>query len=637
MDRVFEPDQVAIRDSRAIVLIWIAGCLLLLIAVWGLILAKITYDRAALQRQAGEHVRARVRVYAEQLNRTVKEIEQISLTVTYQWQNLKVKLDLVDQYQKAMHHTPTFPVAIGPDGRIISSWRQASIGLDLSAYEFFQLARDLPDTSMRINPPTIGMGGMAGKRTIRFSRRLVDEKDKFMGVVMVSVEPKYLASLSAEDVFNEGDFVSVRLTDSGHLLVAKTANDRESSGAYFRDTPELPGTEGMVHEAGDRFADGLPRYVAWKKLTDYPLVALAAITDDSAVASYHATQFTYIAIGCLVTLLVLMAGTFGCVTQLGNTERRRNAERIRATFRLAVDGAREAFYMLQPLRDANGRVVDYRIEDCNERALEMWSRPRDQVVGKRFIDIYTPGVRRKLKRFYDEAFEAGFKEDEVYVAAETGHAAGWFHRQAVRSGEGIALIVRDITEARQHEEALARLVITDTLTSLPNRRWLSDYLPGALQRARAGRKRVALLFIDLDNFKTINDTLGHAAGDELLRSAAIALKGAVRSIDHVVRLGGDEFTVLVENLERDADVERIAGQVVDALSDSQGEFARWTAKNVRCSVGIAIYPSHADDADSLLHRADLAMYEAKAAGKGRYRIYAPSGNVDAGASASLSA
>lgn len=625
---------MVVRDNRTIVLLWIAGCMAFLLLSWGLLLAKVRYDRGQMQQRAAELARSRASVYAEQLSRTAQEIDQISLTVSYQWQHVKMPLNLADQYQRAMHHTPTYPAVIGADGRIISSWRQTSIGLDLSGISFFQVARDEPYTGLRINPRSPGVGGMAGKFTIRFTRRVNDAKGQFAGVVMVSVEPSYLASLSADDVLNEGDFVSVRLADSGELLIAKTVNNRES--AFFKRNPDLPGTDGVSHEPGERFVDGKSRLVAWKKLKDYPLVALAGITDDSAVAAYGSTQSTYMAIGGFITLLVVLAGVVGCVSQVGNANRRRNAERIRTTFRLAVDGAREAFYMLQPLRDADGKVVDYRIEDCNERALEMWSRTREEIVGKRFVDIYAPRVRRKLKRFYDQALEQGFMEDEVYVDAGTGHMAGWFQRQAIRSGEGIALIVRDVTEARQHEETLARLVNTDTLTGLPNRRWLVNYLPGALQRARAARKRVALLFIDLDNFKRINDTLGHAAGDELLCSAAIALKGAVRAIDHVARLGGDEFTVLIENIERDADAERIAAQVVRALSGNSGEFAQWSAKHVHGSVGVALYPAQAADADGLLKCADAAMYDAKAAGKACYRLYSPPDAEGMGESVSLS-
>lgn len=636
MDRVFEPDELVIRDTRTIVLFWIGGCLVFLLLLWGAVFAKLGNDREQLHQRAAELARSRAHVYAEQLNRTAKEIDQISLTVSYQWQHVKMPLDLVDQYQKAMHHTPTYPAVIGTDGRIISSWRQASIGLDLSGMPFFRRARDEPDTGLRINPRSPGVGGMAGKYTIRFTRRVNDATGRFAGVVLVSVEPSYLASLSADDMLNEGDFVSVGLVDSGELLVAKTVNNRET--AFFTHIPDLQGAEGISHEPGERFIDGKPRYVAWKKLKDYPLVALAGITDDSAVAAYGSTQSTYAGIGGFITLLVVLVGAIGCIAQVSNANRRRNAERIRATFRLAVDGAREAFYMLQPLRDASGQVTDYRIEDCNERAVEMWSRTREEIIGKTFVDIYAPRVRRKLKRFYDQALEQGFMEDEVYIDADTGHIAGWFHRQAIRSGEGIALIVRDVTEARQHEETLARLVNTDTLTGLPNRRWLTSYLPGALQRARAARKRLALLFIDLDNFKKINDTLGHAAGDELLCSAAIALKGAVRSIDHVVRLGGDEFTVLIENLDRDADAERIATQVVRALSGGSSEFAPWSEKNVHGSVGVALYPAHAADADGLLHCADAAMYEAKSAGKACYRLYTPpdADADDLGESVSLS-
>lgn len=180
--------------------------------------------------------------------------------------------------------------------------------------------------------------------------------------------------------------------------------------------------------------------------------------------------------------------------------------------------------------------------------------------------------------------------------------------------------MRDITELKLHQQTLAKLAVTDTLTGLPNRRWLDDYLPGALARARSARKRVALLFIDLDNFKHINDTLGHAAGDELLRAAAICLKAAVRGSDHVVRIGGDEFTVVIENLERDADAELIASQVVKAFAQST-EFARWAAADVKASVGIALYPTHAVDAEQLLRHADEAMYAAKTAGKGCYRVF----------------
>ncbi len=622
MAQVFEPDRDAIQGKRTIISRWLVGAALLLVAIWGGTLAKIHHDLDSLRQQGAARAAARARIYAEQVLRTVKEIDQISLTVKYQWQNQSVPLDLVDQYEKAMHHTPTYPAAIGPDGRIRSSWRKESIGLDLSGVDFFIYHRDHPDGSLHINPPSMGVGGMTGKRTIRFTRRVDDARGRFAGVVMVSTVPAYLASLSSEDDFNDGDFISVRLLD-GPLLVAKTVNNRENPTPYFIGSPDFASVQGVRVDPGERFGDGQPRTIGWKLLDGYPLVAIAGITERSAVSSYQATRTTYLVFASATSLLVLLAAAFGVLAQIEDAERRRKAERVRDTFRLAVDGAREAFYMIEPVRGADGSIVDWTLEDCNERAAEMHAMRRTELIGKRFTEMYKdPGVASLSDIFY-QAYNKQFAEDEVQVHSVEPHQPGWFYRRAIRSGEGIALTIRDITEAKRHEETLEELAVTDTMTGLPNRRWLNEYLPGALARARAERTLVALLFIDLDNFKKINDTLGHAAGDELLRAAASCLKSAVRGSDHVARIGGDEFTVLLEKLDRDADAERVAAQVVKAFAESE-LFSRWSALNVKCSVGVAIYPAHAKDAEQLLQRADDAMYAAKTAGKGCYRVCADS-------------
>jgi diguanylate cyclase (GGDEF)-like protein len=467
---------------------------------------------------------------------------------------------------------------------------------------------------------------MAGRRTIRFTRRVNDTRGDFAGVVMVSTEPSYLASLSNEDEFNPGDFVSVSLM-SGPMLVLRTEANRERLDPFFTAAPHFDRPQGVRKEPASQFTDRQPRYVAWKKIDDYPLIAVAAITERSAEESYAPTRLAWLLFASVTSLLVIAVAVAGGVTAVRNAERRRKAERVRATFRLAVDGAREAFLMVEPVRTADGTIVDYRVEDCNERAAALYRMPREKLIGRCVSQTYQGEQRLQMMDFFNEAFKERFLETEFLIGGNEVHLPGWFHRRAVRSGDGIAVTIRDITDAKLHEQALASLAVTDTLTGLPNRRWLNDYMPGALQRARAARKRVALLFIDLDNFKTINDTLGHATGDELLRAAALCLKCAVRSSDHVVRLGGDEFTVLIENLERDTDAELVAAQVVKAFASSD-TFTHWATLNVSCSVGVALYPTHAQDADSLLKAADRAMYEAKTSGKGRYCVYPPAKAAD---------
>ncbi len=621
MDRVFEPDRAEIRDKRSILLLWSGGAALLLLAIWGGTLATLGHDEQALRQQAERLAESRARAYAEQLRRTVKEIDQISLTVMYQWQRMPGLLDLADQYEQAMHHTPTYPAAIGADGRILSSWRKASVGLDMSQTEFFRWHREHAAAGLRISPVAIGLGGMAGKRTVRFTRRVDDAQGRFAGVVMVSTEPGYLASLSDGDALNAGDFIAVRLVD-GPMLVARNEHGDEQLVAFYTGTPHFPAAQGVRFEPGERFRDGLARTIGWKQLNDYPLVAVAGITQASAVAGYAPTRSGYLVFASIMSMLVALGATFGAMSQMQSAERRRKAERVRATFRLAVDGAREAFYMIAPVRATDGSIADWRIEDCNERAAVMNVLPREQLIGRTLGDVCPAQELPALMRFFATAFEQRFHEGEFRATESGSHQPGWFHRRAVSSGDGLAVTVRDITDAKLHEQTLAQLAVTDTLTGLPNRRWLEDFLPAALARARAGRKRVALLFIDLDNFKQVNDRLGHAAGDELLRSAALCVKGAVRSTDHVVRLGGDEFTVLAEQLERDADAALIANQIVNAFARSE-DFARWASLDVQCSVGVALYPSHAQDPAQLLQRADEAMYAAKAAGKGCYRLYEP--------------
>jgi len=195
-------------------------------------------------------------------------------------------------------------------------------------------------------------------------------------------------------------------------------------------------------------------------------------------------------------------------------------------------------------------------------------------------------------------------------------------RRAVRFASGIAFTLRDISDLKAHEQALADIANNDALTLLPNRRWLQGFLPAAIRRAALGNGRLALLFIDLDNFKTVNDTLGHEAGDELLQQASQRIRQAVRVSDHVARLGGDEFTVVLEHIEGDAAVAHVAQSIVDALA-TPFTLTAGSGNLISASIGISVYPRDGDAAELLLKHADVAMYAAKAAGKGCHHFYQP--------------
>jgi diguanylate cyclase (GGDEF)-like protein len=180
-------------------------------------------------------------------------------------------------------------------------------------------------------------------------------------------------------------------------------------------------------------------------------------------------------------------------------------------------------------------------------------------------------------------------------------------------------VFSDITKRKQDEAKIWRQANYDALTELPNRNLFKDRLDQAMHAAHREGWQLALLFIDLDRFKAVNDTLGHAAGDLLLQQVAKRLLTCVREMDTVARLGGDEFTVLLSDIDNRAEIEGIADKIVAALAapfdlDEREAF-------VSGSIGITLYPHDASDMETLLRCADSAMYSAKAAGRNTYRYY----------------
>ncbi|MET1023095.1 MAG: diguanylate cyclase, partial [Pseudoxanthomonas sp.] len=185
----------------------------------------------------------------------------------------------------------------------------------------------------------------------------------------------------------------------------------------------------------------------------------------------------------------------------------------------------------------------------------------------------------------------------------------------------VVLVLNDITEQKRAEQELRYLANYDTLTSLPNRSLLSERLSRAVVRARRESSRVGVLFIDLDRFKDINDSLGHATGDRILRAAAQRLQDVVGEGHTVARIGGDEFTVLLEDLAGGEEAERYAQRIIDAFDaplrlDDRHEIA------ISPSIGISLFPDHAQVPTDLLKHADTAMYQAKAAGRRTFLRYA---------------
>lgn len=208
------------------------------------------------------------------------------------------------------------------------------------------------------------------------------------------------------------------------------------------------------------------------------------------------------------------------------------------------------------------------------------------------------------------------RRDQVEVAVEVSAAP--IHDR-IGGVIGAVMVAQDVTSARELSQKLARLALHDSLTDLPNRALFSDRLRAAIAAARANGCHAALLYVDLDRFKRINDSLGHAIGDQLLQAAARRLLGCVRSSDTVSRQGGDEFVVLLAAIAHVADAAACAENILRSLQSPYriGEHEL----NLTASIGIAVFPNDAEEGEALLRCADVAMYRAKYDGRNSYRLF----------------
>ena len=605
--------QAARRSHARIGLLWALGCALLVGLVWAAALLKIRHDEQRLVEEALVDTSFRARTYEEQLLRIVTQIDQLSMSIKYQWERRGGTLNLEEQYARGVYPSELYPVAIDAGGYAVASTRRLTRGTFMGDLDFFIQLKGSPHSHLLISPPTEGRGGFAGKQIVRFSRSFNKPDGSFDGAVLVSVEAERLAAFHDLTKLAPGDFAAVRFVD-GTSLVARTAGD--APPRLFLERPRFEGEEGARIESAEAFIDRQARIISWKRLEGYPLVAVAATGLTTALAPYNETEASYLAIAAMVSLLLVVVAVFGASAQIRQAAQRRHDAEVQSTFRLAVDGAREAFYMMVPVAGSD----DWLLEDCNERGAELQGRSRSELIGRTLSQLYAGHELESVLSFCRRVQRNGFVEEEFHVPHEQTHAPGWFQRRGVRSGIGIAVTVRDVSEARQQAATLAAMARTDALTGLPNRHWLNDYLPGALDAANRANGKLALLYIDLDNFKHINDALGHRVGDEVLVSVARCLGQTVGERGHLARIGGDEFTVIIENVPDCSEPAAIARRLIDALGQL-GSGTDWRMFSLKASIGISLFPDDAHDIVGLLRAADIAMYEAKSEGKAQFRHF----------------
>jgi diguanylate cyclase (GGDEF)-like protein/PAS domain S-box-containing protein len=322
---------------------------------------------------------------------------------------------------------------------------------------------------------------------------------------------------------------------------------------------------------------------------------------------------------------VPMRDARGAVVGATGTARDVTAEKVAAAaqyenvekLRLAVDAAELVYWEWE--RDTDrlhwGRDPSSLV-GANESRSSRWSE---------YLQIVHPDDRDRYLATIEAAWErAGACTNEYRVIRHDGQVA-WLssHGKTLADAKGRVYrmigVSQDITERKRQEEEARFLAYHDTLTGLPNRRLLDDRLGQAVFLAQRRNTRVAVMVVDLDRFKQVNDQMGHRAGDSVLREAAHRISGCVRKADTLARHGGDEFVVVIPDLHQDGDCQVVAEKILRALEPVFAVDGREFV--IGASVGISLFPADAGDGEALLRNADAAMYSAKELGRNNYRFY----------------
>jgi diguanylate cyclase (GGDEF)-like protein/PAS domain S-box-containing protein len=306
------------------------------------------------------------------------------------------------------------------------------------------------------------------------------------------------------------------------------------------------------------------------------------------------------------------------------TERKAAEETLRLSeerFRAASAGSMDAFMILNALRDDSGAVVDFVFVELNAHAAAVLRLAIADIRGRRLLDLL-PSVRTSGQLdALTEVFETQQPREAELPLDIPGLDLTWVHYQLVPLRDGVAVTARDVTQRRTMQQLLAHQASHDALTGLPNRSTFLERLHEALERCRRYGRAVAVLFIDLDNFKTINDTFGHEVGDRVLVTAGERVHACLRAGDTAARFGGDEITALIENIASPEDAEQVAERISRVLAEPIQLDQHLIS--LSASIGLMVSDDDCSTTDALLRAADDAMYIAKRAGKARFHRLTP--------------
>lgn len=494
---------------------------------------------------------------------------------------------------------------------------------------------------------------------IQMAAPIMDGKGNLAGVVVGVIrlyKPNFLGNLSDFKVGKTGHF-SLLARGAQVVYIAHPDKTRilqpQPPGAPPVVTRALAGFEGSAEGAN---RSNVPALFTSKSLRMAPWVLIAVAPTDEVFSPITSAEQRLLMILALVTALILPLVWLFTWRTLGPLKDLRDAIANLRTMpdvfvpvpvsrtdefgdltrafnalmqdRLAAQTAQHKSESLLRLTADNMPALiafldqDLKYTFVNERHTEWFGKTPPEFINRSMQEVFGDERSAEVRPYFEAALkgERASYDRELKTLGTTRytHTILIPHMGAAGKVTGIFKLTTDISERKQVELVLNDLVRLDSLTGLCNRHGFDERLAAALQRGARNGGWMALLFLDVDNFKSINDSMGHAAGDDVLQEFARRLTGCVRATDTVARIGGDEFTIILEGLHKPAEASDVADKILRALD--REIVTRVGGCNVTSSIGIAICRRGAIDAAELLRQADEAVYAAKSNGRNQYHV-----------------
>ncbi|WP_354533176.1 EAL domain-containing protein [Ralstonia sp. 1138] len=589
------------------------GAVVALLFIWSFTFHQLTQERDRLTGDAQARTQVEAQAFGEYSLGSARRVSEFLLDLRASWLAGREVFEQVIRERQEIVRDLTFQVAvIDENGMLLySSIGPVTDRIDLSQREHFRVHKESGGRDVLfISDPV--QGKVSKKWSIQFTRPIL-KAGQFAGVVVVSVSPEQFASFANTLAIGK-DGAATIIRESGQIL-ARVPNP--TAGIEKPPRRRQFNQPGALETGNYRVVsgtDGVERIIGYHHVPEIGLYFLVGESVASVLAPYDGYRRTALVEAAASTLLLAL---LYFTLRYQGAERRRHLEEMRLAS-LVYASSSEAM-MVTTL---DGQVVDVNpafTVTTGYTAQEFKGQSSDAIRSEcndgAVIDAMREGV--STRGSWSGEYLIRRKDGSEFPALLT---VDTFADSALGEPRRVALI-HDMTEKKRAEEVIWRQANFDALTELPNRHMFYNRLRQEIARARQASTQLALLFIDLDRFKEVNDTLGHDQGDVLLKEIARRISAIVRGTDTVARLAGDEFTIILPDLP-DAGA---ATPIIRAL------LARIAAPlqlgeesvEVSASIGVALYPRDADSAESLLVRADQAMFAAKSAGRNQWAVFTP--------------